>query len=34
MYLKIVNINIITKTKNVFKSIELLAGYRYSFRTH
>jgi hypothetical protein len=34
MYLKIVNINIITKTKNVFKSIKLLAGYRYSFCTH
>jgi heme-degrading monooxygenase HmoA len=34
MYLKIVNIDIITKTKNVFKSIELLAGYCYSFCTH
>jgi hypothetical protein len=34
MYLKIVNIDIITKTKNVFKSIELLADYRYSFCTH
>ena len=34
MYLKIVNIDIITKTKNVFKSIELLADYRYTFCTH
>ena len=34
MYLKIVNIDIITKTKNVFKSIELLAGYYYSCCTH
>jgi hypothetical protein len=34
MYLKIVNIDIITKTKNVFKSIELLAGNCYFFCTH